>query len=221
MVKLSASQWMLPVQGDGEIQRAIRMMQKKVFQMEQELFETSIEDEQLGDGIDYDPDVNVFGRTKTTDHRPAAAVRKQPEWKKPEEVRYYYVLRGKYDDEGDVFFRGYVTKAKYQEQQSGTWKFKGNSSHDCEKLTKWIMDNQDAVDQENKTFRNPDGLFSRKWYSIMDRKGAAWIRPTMVNISELKEEFPELSIAQPKVHDSYSAAKAYVIEHGGILDITS
>ena len=70
MVKLSASQWMLPVQGDGEIQRAIRMMQKKVFQMEQELFETSIEDEQLGDGIDYDPNVNVFGRTKTTDHRP-------------------------------------------------------------------------------------------------------------------------------------------------------
>ena len=76
--------------------------------------------------------------------------------KPKEEARYYYVLRGKYDEEGDAFFRGYVTKAKYQEQQSGTWKFKGNSSHDCEKLTKWIMDNQDAVDQENKTFRNPD-----------------------------------------------------------------
>ena len=145
-MRLIASQWMLPIQGDGEIQRAIRMMQKKVFQMEQELFETSVEDEQLQDGIDCNPDVNVFGRMKTTDYK-ASATRK-----KPEEVRYYYVLRGKYDHNEEAFFRGYVMKTKYQEQQTGTWKFVGNSSHDCEKLTKWIMQNQDAIDQENKMF---------------------------------------------------------------------
>ena len=209
-MRLTTRQWLMPVEGNGELERAVRMLQRKVLQLDEEV---SGDFDHL---LDTEEELNQDAPATA-----APSVAQASTAKKKEEVRYYYVLRGKYDEEGDAFFRGYVTKAKYQEQQSGTWKFKGNSSHDCEKLTKWIMDNQDAVDQENKTFRNPDGLFSRKWYSIIDRKGAAWIRPTMVNINELQADFPGLSIAQPKVHDSYSAAKAYVIEHGGILDITS
>ena len=42
----------------------------------------------------------------------------------------------------------------------------------------------------------------------------------MVCINELQADFPELSIAQPKVHDSYSSAKAYIMECGGILNMT-
>ena len=183
--------------------------------MEQELFETSLEDEQVQDGIDYYPDVNVFGRTKITDHKGSATR------KKPEEVRYYYILQGKHNHNEEALFRGYVTKPKYQEQQTGTWKFVGNSSHDCEKLKKWIMQNQDAVNQENKMFHNPDGLFSQKWYSIMDKKGASWILPNMVCINELQADFPESSVAQPKVHDSHISAKTYVMECRGILDTMS
>ena len=43
----------------------------------------------------------------------------------------------------------------------------------------------------------------------------------MVCINELKADFPELAVAQPKVHESYASARACVMEYGGILDITS
>ena len=85
---------------------------------------------------------------------------------------YYYMLRGKYDHEESTFFRGYIDRKQCEGQQDGTWKFVGNSSHDCEKLTKWIIQNQDILNKENKTFHNPDGLFSQKWYSVMTKMDA-------------------------------------------------
>ena len=221
-MKLSASQWMLPVEGNGEMARAIRMLQKKVFQMENDLYETSVEDEEILDRMSSDPNVNVFGNERKSEYK-ASMERKAYQGKAKEEgPRYYYVLRGKYDHKTTSFFRGYVADhQKYEQQQSGTWKFVGNSSRDCEKLTKWIIQNQDIVDKENKTFHNPDGLFSHKWYSIISIKKSAWIRPNMVCINELKADFPKLAIAQPKVHESYTSARAYVMECGGILDVTS
>ena len=39
----------------------------------------------------------------------------------------------------------------------------------------------------------------------------------MICINELKADFPELAIAQPKVHESYTSARAYVMECRGIF----
>ena len=133
------------------------MLQKKVFQMENDLYETSVEDEEILDRMSPDPNINVFGNEKKREYKASVEHNSYQGKAKEEGPRYYYVLHGKYDHKTTSFFRGYVADhQEYEQQQSGTWKFIGNSSRDCEKLTKWIIQNQDIVDKENKTFHNPD-----------------------------------------------------------------
>ena len=108
MVKLSASQWMLPVEGNGEMARAIRMLQKKVFQMENDLHETSVEDEEILDRMSYDPNVNVFGNEKKS------------EYKASMECKAY---QGKAKDEGPRYFMFYMESmiTKHCRSSEGMW----------------------------------------------------------------------------------------------------
>jgi len=87
--------------------------------------------------------------------------------------KIYYVLRGPINDRLTGFFRGNTTKEQFMEWNGntdlpGVWKFQGISSTKYKNTHKYTQENQDRVDEENESFFNDDGLFSRQWYAIVN-----------------------------------------------------
>ena len=101
-------------------------------------------------------------------------------------------------------------------KQAGTWKFVGNSSN-AEKLTKWVLDNVDEVNKETSTWFNDEGVFSKKWYTILHPDGTHWIVATPGEAATIKSERPELKTIQPKVHATYKDAWTYVLANKDIF----
>ena len=140
---------------------------------------------------------------------PAAAQASRVPTKK-KEVRYYYVMRGPYDKESKTFFSGYVkTAEEYALKQAGTWKFIGNSSSNPEKLTKWIIDHQDEINEETASWFSETGQFSKRWYSLIHPDGTFWVVATPEDIARIKAGRPELRTVQSKVHSSFKDGMAF------------
>ena len=67
--------------------------------------------------------------------------------------RYYGILRGKFNNDTNEFFRGVINdKDEYKLQSHGVWRLVAFSSSDEEKVKQWMNDNAEHVDQENKEF---------------------------------------------------------------------
>ena len=207
-MRLTTCQWMFPVEGNGELKRAIRMLQKKMRQLDEEI---------IGDcNHPLDTVEEMTSKAPATATAPMT-----PATAKKEEVQYYYVMRGPYDKETKTFFSGYVKMAEeYVIKQASTWKFVGNSSLDAEKLTKWILENMDKVNKETLTWFNKEGEFSRKWYTLIHPDGSYWIVATPEEVDTVKASRPKLKKVQPKVHASCKGAVRYVQTNADIFCYT-
>ena len=194
-MRLTTRQWLMPVEGNGQLERAVRMLQRKVQQLDEEV---SGDFDHL---LDTEDEVNQ-------DAPPPAQASKVPAKKK--EVRYYYVMRGPYDKESKTFFSGYVkTAEEYAVKQAGTWKFVGNSSSNPEKLTKWIIDHQDEINEETASWFSETGEFSKRWYSLIHPDGTFWVVAMPEDIAKIKAGRPELRTVQSKVHTSFKDGMAF------------
>ena len=92
MMGVAAGQWLLPVEGNGELERAIQMLPKKVRQL----------DEEIGGETDHPLDTEQ----EMTSRAPAPAPAKIKE-----DVRHHYIIRGPYDKETNTFFNGHIKTA--------------------------------------------------------------------------------------------------------------
>ena len=190
---------MLPIEGNGQLERAVRMMQMKVRHLDEEMAG------EYDHPMDTEEDIACNERGPTPTVATAATVARK------EETRYYYVMRGPYNAKTKAFFSGYVkTAEEYAKKQAGTWKFVGNLSTDAKKLMEWILHNEDKVNKETASWFNERGEFSKKWYTILHPDGMYWIVASPQEAAAIKAERPELKTAQPKAHSSYKDAADYV-----------
>ena len=191
----------MPVGRLWQLERAVRMLQRKVLQLDEEV---SGDFDHL---LDTEEELNQ-------DAPPAAAAAAAAQASrvpvKKKEVRYYYVMRGPYDKESKTFFSGYVkTAEEYALKQAGTWKFIGNLSSNPEKLTKWIIDHQDEINEETASWFSETGEFSKRWYSLIHPDGTFWVVAMPEDIAKIKAGRPELRTVQSKVHSSFKDGMAF------------
>ena len=190
---------MIPIEGNGQLEKEIRMMQMKVRQLNEEMAG------ECDHPMDTEDDILFNERGPSPAVTAAAAAAKK------EETHYYYVMRGPYGAKTKTFFSGYVkTAEEYAKKQAGTWKFVGNSLTDAKKLTEWILHNEEKVNKETSSWFNERGEFSKKWYTILHPDGTYWILATPQEAAAIKAEQLELKTAQPKAHSSYKDAADYV-----------
>ena len=87
--------------------------------------------------------------------------------------RYYAVLRGKFDPTVNDFVSGvFGSIEEYDEAVKGATRAKAKSKSTHEKAAQYYEDNIEAVEIENTTFRNPQGLYSPQWYLVYPSTGS-------------------------------------------------
>ena len=104
-MRLTTRQWMLPIEGNGDLARAVRMLQKKVKQLDEEI---------AGDyehPLDTEEEL-TSNAPATRASRASTATMPSMQKDKKEEIRYYYVMREPFDKKHNTFFSGYVKTAE-------------------------------------------------------------------------------------------------------------
>jgi hypothetical protein len=205
--RMLSKDWLVPVV-DHVTAEAVRKLQKKVLELDRKI-NGAEPNEAVRDGEEGAVQV-APNRWKCPGEEMLPDVPLYDENGNPR--RLYFVLRGKFNPKKNDFFRGFVSRDEYVKEQAGAWNFVGNSSTKPGKLCDWILKHQPDVDRQNKTFYNPEEVFSKKWYSIVHPDGNWWVVSTPLEIEEIKEDRPEMKRCQALAHNSYKAAREHVIK---------
>ena len=222
MAKMITKDWMIDIKTDEDVPIAIRKMQKKVKELEdmmnskKEARNSDVKMEVDDDAIEPDevPSNPVQHPKKVGKRYQAEGEELVPDVamhdEKGEPKKYHCVLRGKFDLEKNDFFRGHVDRQQYMQQQSETWKFVGNSSSKGCKLLEWIQRMQPGVDQENKTFYNTNGKFSKKWCTIFNYDGACYALATCMEVEQVYNKWPAVRRNPLLSHSNFKDAYEYI-----------
>ena len=95
--------------------------------------------------------------------------------------RFYVVLRGKYDYEKQEFISGMCDHVEEHDAVvKGAHKAKSVVRDSYESAARYYEENIDAVEAENATKKNPEGVHSPVWYLVCPKEGRAvsFIYPT-------------------------------------------
>ena len=89
--------------------------------------------------------------------------------------------------------------------------FKGQSSTHAKKLMKWIIDNKEAVDEENMEMCNESGECGHQWCTIVN------VVTRICHIVPTAEEAEALHVNEPNMkrekHKTFALAKAAMMKH--------
>ena len=189
--RVATNNWLVNVSENGSIVEAIKGLQKKMKQV------ASAIDDEDNESLGEKPQASVARGVKREGEQVAyryipakERVYDNSDVERDEQgnpIRWYFVLRGKFNVRTNTFFNGYVQQDEYRSQQ-GCWKFVGLSSVHLKKLMLWITEESERVREQNATFYNEQGKFSKQWYTIKDdHTGKAWIVATLEEANLLTE----------------------------------
>ncbi|MEM7375776.1 MAG: hypothetical protein AAF587_44705 [Bacteroidota bacterium] len=152
--ELKDNEWIISLQGDDRNTEAIRKLQRKVLALD--IMMNGIIDKKIA-------------------AKPVAAAKQASKEEDEKQDRYYYVFRGKYNEQTKDFFKGFVTREEYiQMNQGGISKFAGKSMSDPARLIKYIMEMTPRYEEESKTFFNEEMVYSPNWYVVLDLEAYEW-----------------------------------------------
>ena len=138
-----------------------------------------------------------------------------------EPIRHCHVPRGaKVKSE---FCRGFATQEECMKMQNGCRMFKGQSSTHAKKLSQWIVDNKEPVDEENKDMCDEKGERGHQWHAIVNVVTRIHhIVPTADEAEESHANKPNMKREEHKTHKMAKAAMdkhMQSIGHSSVLEI--